>query len=89
MALKHRATALPGGDPATDRTVTCDGRGIGRVFLLDGGQQEGLSRWSCFWVASDTSGTADSLEEGLAQIKRRWSPAARDLLPPEPPEWKR
>lgn len=87
--LKHRATSLPGADPAKDRTVTCEGRAVGRVFEIDAGQQHGLWRWSCFWIATDTNGTADSLAEGLAEIKNRWTAEAWDLLPPVPPGWNR
>ncbi len=83
--LVHRPTSLPGADPAKDRSVMCDGRLVGRVFEIDGGQQEGLWRWSCMWIASDTSGTAESLEAGLAEIKARWSAEAWDLLPSDPP----
>lgn len=87
--LTHRATTLTGADPEKDRTVMCDGQMIGRVFEIDAGQQSGLWRWSCRWVASDTSGTAESLDAGLAEIKTRWSDQAKELLPPVPVGWKR
>lgn len=31
----HRATRLPGADPATDREVLCDGRPIARVRQIE------------------------------------------------------
>ena len=78
----HRATALPGGDPETDRVVVCDGRTVGRVMQIDAGQQAGLWQWSGFWIGSDTRGTVETLAEGLEAIKSRVDADALDALPP-------
>ena len=56
--------------------------------MIDAGQQEGLWRWSCLWVGTDTNGTAETLDEGLAEIKSRVTTEALDALPPAPSEWK-
>lgn len=69
--LSHRACTLPGADPDTDRIVLCDGVPVGRVLMIDAGEQRGLWRWSGLWIGSDTTGTADTLAEGLQEIKRR------------------
>ena len=88
-SFTHKPTDLPWGDPEKDRVVVVDGRSIGRVELVEVGQQEGLWQWACFWVGTDTSGTAESLKIGLNEIKIRWSEEARSQLPPEPPRWNR
>jgi hypothetical protein len=85
----HRATGLPGGDADTDRVVICDGFPIGRVVMIEAGQQGGLWRWSCLWVGNNTSGTAATLADGLEAIKTRVTPDALQALPPAPPPWLR
>ena len=83
FAFAHRATGLPGADPATDRSVLCDGRSIGRVYQVEPGHLEaGRWSWSCFWIGSDTRGLSDTLEQGLEAIKTRVTPEALGNLPP-------
>ena len=87
--FSHRATGLPGGNLETDRVVICDGLTVGRVAMIEAGQQEGLWRWSCLWVGTDTNGTAETLDEGLKAIKSRVTVEALAALPPDPPSWVR
>jgi hypothetical protein len=86
--LSHRGCTLPGADPETDRIVHCDGVPIGRVVMIDAGQQERLWRWSCLWVGTDTNGTSETLADGLNEIKIRVTAEALEALPPAPPEWR-
>ena len=79
----HRPCQLPGADPEADRIVLCDGVLVGRVFLIEAGQQGGLWRWSCLWVGTDTNGTAETLAEGLEAIKSRVTVEALADLPPD------
>jgi hypothetical protein len=78
----HRATGLPGGNPETDRVVICDGLTVGRVAMIEAGQQGGLWQWSCLWIGTDTRGTASTLVEGLEAIKSRITVEALQNLPP-------
>ena len=78
----HRATRLPGADPATDREVLCDGRPIARVRQIESGQQSGLWQWSAYWVSNDNRGTAESLADGLEAVKSRVTADALKALPP-------
>ena len=80
--FSHRATGLPGGNPETDRVVICDGMKVGRVEQVEAGQQEGLWQWACYWVGTDTNGTASTLAEGLEAIKSRVTVEALENLPP-------
>jgi hypothetical protein len=56
--FSHRATGLPGGKSETDRVVVCDGLTVGRVYQVEGGQQEGLWQWSCLWVGKTHAATS-------------------------------
>jgi len=83
MSFTHRPTRLPGADPDADRTVLLDGRPIGRVFQVESGHPDaGRWSWSCLWVGSDTRGIADTLEQGLGEIKSRVTPEVLGNLPP-------
>jgi hypothetical protein len=86
--LSHRACTLPGADAEEDRIVHCDDVPIGRVVMIDAGQQELLWRWSCLWVGTDTNGTSETLADGLNEIKIRVTVEALEALPPDPPEWR-
>ena len=80
--LSHRATTLPGADPETDRVVVCNGRTIARVRQIESGQPGGLWAWSCYWVGDDTRGTAETLADGLAEVKARVSDETLAMMPP-------
>ena len=80
--FSHRATGLPGGNLETDRVVICDGLTVGRVVVIEAGQQGGLWRWSCLWIRTDTRGTASTSDEGLEAIKSRNTIEALQNLSP-------
>lgn len=80
--LTHRPTRLPGADPATDREVLCNGRTIARVLLTEQGEKAGTWSWNAMWVSDDNRGDAPSLDEALAEVKRRVTPETLAALPP-------
>lgn len=88
VKLTHRPTGLPGGDPGADRTVMMEGRAIGRVTLIDAGQQGGQWSWSCLWIGGGRGVTA-TLDAALGEIKALVADDTIDNLPPEPPPWNR
>lgn len=68
--LTHMPTALPGSDPATDRTAYCAGHAIGRVRCIDTGPQAGHWLWSGLWISDAAQyGVAESLSDALAALK--------------------
>ena len=80
--FSHRPCQLPGADPEADRIVLCDGILVGRVAMIEAGQQGGLWRWSCLRIGTDRRGTASTLDEGLKAIKSRVTVEALQNLPP-------
>lgn len=79
MTFTHRATALPGASPDRDRVVLCDGVEIGRVYEIRAGQNKGEWLWSSYWCGSQR-GRAETLEQGLAELKSRVTADAMDSM---------
>lgn len=81
-SLTHRPTGLPGGNAETDRAVVLVDRVIARVQQIEQGEKAGQWSWSGMWISADNRGEAPTLDDALAEVKKRVSSETLAMLPP-------